>query len=234
MGPCIDVDRPVDDADVLPSLRVALEEPCDVMVFTTGIGARHLMGVAERSGLEEPFRTLIQGSRTIARGPKARRALRSMGLDADWMATPADGASVVTELLDGPVEGARVFVQCSGPEPDAISTPLRTAGAAVIDAHPYAIALPPDDLPGLALIRAGAAGELSAVTFTSAHAVHGFVALAERAQIDDPVAGATLVVSVGHVTTAALGSHGITVDLEPETPRMGAMYQALAARLSTA
>ncbi len=234
MGPCIDVDRPVDDADVLPSLEAALAEPCDIMVFTTGIGARHLMGVAERSGIDGPFRTLIRGSRTIARGPKARRALRSMDLEADWMANPADGASVVTELLDGPVKGARVFVQCSGPEPDAISNPLRDAGATVIDAHPYAIALPPDDLPGLSLIRAAAAGGLDAVTFTSAHAVHGFAALAERANVDDPVADGTLVVSVGHVTTAALEAHGIAPDLQPPTPRMGAMFQALATRLAAA
>ncbi len=221
----------MDDADVLPSLHEALAAPCDVVVFTTGIGARHLMGVAERAEVEAPFRTLIGGSRTIARGPKARRALRSLGLEPDWMANPADGASVVAELLDGPVAGSRVLVQCSGPEPDAISEPLREAGATVIDAHPYAIALPPDDLPGLELIRASAAGDLRAVTFTSAHAVHGFMALAERAQIDRPIADGVLVVSVGHVTTGALADEEIAVDVEPETPRMGAMYQALAARL---
>ncbi len=190
------------------------------------------MAVAGRAGREAEFRRMVEGSRTIARGTKARRALRDLGLGTDWTATPADGESVVRELLGGAVAGLRVFVQCSGPEPDAVSDPLRAAGATVIDAHPYAISLPPDDLPGLALVRASAAGGLRALTFTSAHAVHGYAALAERAGIDTPVADGTLVVSVGHVTSGALGSYDIAVDLEPQTPRMGAMFQALAARLT--
>lgn len=232
VGPCIDVDRPADDATVRPALEEALAAPCDVTVFTTGIGARHTLQVAERGGFADAFRALISESRTIARGSKARRMLRTLDLDADWTASPADGESVVRELTGGEVAGMRVFVQCSGPEPDAISQPLREAGATVIDAHPYSIALPPDDLPGLALVRASAAGDLRAVTFTSAHAVHGFMALAERAEIDDPVSPDTLVVSVGHVTSGALEAYDIRVGLEPDVPRMGAMFQALAAQLA--
>lgn len=232
VGPCIDVDRPSADADVMEALQRALAAPCDITVFTTGVGVRHLMDVADRHEVGDAFRHLIASSRSLVRGAKARRALRQVDLDADWMADPADSAAILAEIQRGPVADQRILVQCSGPETDVIVNPLRAAGVDVIDIHPYGIALPPDDLPGLALIRESAAGTLAAVTFTSAHAVHGFMALAERAGIDHPVADGIRIVSIGHVTTAALLSHDLRVDLEPETSRMGAMFQALATDLA--
>lgn len=68
------------------------------------------------------------------------------------------------------------------------------------------------------------------MTFTSAHAVHGFAAIAERAEIDvlSITRRGVLVASVGPVTTAALREHGLAADVEPDVPRMGALYRAVA------
>lgn len=75
-------------------------------------------------------------------------------------------------------------------------------------------------------------GAIDAITFTSANAVNGLMAAVERSGLDIPEPHpSVLVTAVGPVTRDALVAHGWRVDVEPETPRMGAMYQALAARL---
>jgi uroporphyrinogen-III synthase len=115
-----------------------------------------------------------------------------------------------------------------------MNAPLRDAGATVVEAHPYDLDLPPDGAAAVALAEEAAAGRLAALTFTSANAVHGFAALVERAGVDlgAVAASGVVVAAVGPVTRAALASHGLPVHVEPATPRMGAMVQALAADLA--
>jgi hypothetical protein len=59
------------------------------------------------------------------------------------------------------------------------------------------------------------------------------VGIAEDAGVDtaDFDACPALIVAVGPVPRAALEGDVLRVDVEPQTPRMGAMYQALAAAL---
>lgn len=236
VGSTIDIDRAADDTVVLPPLALAAERPLDLAVFMTGIGARHLMGVASRGDLEEQWRGTLERARVIARGAKARRALRTLDVRVDALADPPDSTGLLA-VLDPPSlpAGTRVAVQCAGLDEDPVVAPLRAAGAEVVTLHPYAIATPADDSAAVALARAAMDGDLAAITFTSANAVNGFAALADRAGLDAAaIAPGVLVVAVGAVTRAALEAHGVRVDVEPETPRMGAMYQALAARLSAA
>jgi uroporphyrinogen-III synthase len=235
VGPCIDVDRPAPDALVRAALQVALAEPLDVAVFVTGVGAAHLVAVAQRSGLAGPLRVSLARARVVVRSGKPRRVLRELGVRVDWVADPPEGRAVRDELLRRPLAGRRVMVQCGGPAPDPMVGVLRVAGARVVTVHPYDIAPPADAAAAMRLARDAAAGLLDAVTFTSAHAVHGFVALAERAGVEPAAAGdGALVAAVGPVTRDALLGHGLRVDVEPATPRMGAMLRALAARLTGA
>ena len=142
--------------------------------------------------------------------------------------------TAVRDALLPEAAGRRIVVQGFGPDPDVLVTPLRTAGADVVVVTPYASTMPDDTAPVAALAKEAAAGALAAVTFTSMQAVHQFVLIAEEAGVsadalrDSPA----LIVAVGPVTRQALLDEGIQVDVEPQTPRMGAMYQALAAHLA--
>lgn len=232
IGSSIDCDRPAADADVAAQIAAAMSAAPTLVVAMTGIGVRHTLAVAQRAGLIDRLRSTLAQATVVARGAKARTMLRRLDIRVDTVADPPSSEGLTTLLHTLNVAGSAACVVCSGPAPDPIVAALRAAGADVATIHPYAIDLPPDAQPALALAHAAAEGTIDAITFTSANAVNGLVAASERAGLDlaDP-APSVLVTAVGPVTREALNAIGWRVDVEPATPRMGAMYQALAARL---
>ncbi len=233
-GPSVDIDQPVSDDVMGETLRLVLAKPFDTAVFVTGVGARHLLTAATRLHMIEPLLAALAGARVVARGAKPRSVLREFAVPVEWTASPAESRVIRDALLAEPLAGRRILLQCAGASPDAMIAPLREAGAEVVQAHPYEIDVPPDARGAIELAHDAAEGRLDALTFTSAHAVHGFVALAERAgvEIDAIASGGALIVSVGPITRDALLEHGLPVHVEPQTPRMGAMFHDLAAALA--
>lgn len=234
-GPSVDVDVAAPDDDLRETLSELLAAPIDTAVMVTGVGTRHLVDAAGRMGLREPVIAALRAARVIARGTKPRRVLRELEVPVAWTAAPPESRIIRDVLLDESLAGRRILVQCAGGAPDLMIAPLRAAGAQVVEAHPYALDVPPDGRPAVDLAIAATQGRLEALTFTSAHAVNGFVALAERAGIDVAAIGAgTLIVAIGPVTRDALFDNGLPVHVEPGTPRMGAMFRATAAALASA
>ena len=235
IGSSIDCDQPAGDELVEAQLAAAMDAAPQFVIVMTGIGARHTLAVAERTGHERALRALLEDVSVVARGAKARNTMRRLGVRVDLLADPPSSAGLRLLLEDLPVRGRPVLVICSGPGDDPIVAELRSAGAVVKTIHPYAIDLPADAEPAIALAQMARDGTIDAITFTSANAVNGLMAAMERSGLD--VAHphpSVLVAAVGPVTRDALLAHGWRVDVEPDTPRMGAMYQALAARLHDA
>lgn len=235
-GPSIEIDVPAPDATLVATVEALLAATPDIAVFVTGVGARHILSAADRAGLLAPVLEVLRATRVVVRGIKPRRVLREFEVPIAWTAAPPESRVIRDVLLAEGVEGRRILVQCAGARADVMVAPLRAAGADVLEAHPYTLDVPPDGRGAVELARAALEGRLDAITFTSAHAVNGFVALAERAGIDaaDLAATATLFVAVGPVTREAMLSEGLPVHVEPEAPRMGAMFQQLAATLRAA
>lgn len=233
VGPALRADAPEPDAVLAPAVADALARPVDVFVFLTGVGARVIYDYARRIGQEDAFLERLSAARVVVRGTKPRRILRSLGVRVDEMVDPPVATAVRDALMAGEVAGRRFFVQGFGPEPVDVTAPLTAGGAQVISLSPYAGSLPDDTAPAAGLARAAVGGELAAVTFTSVLAARQFVAIADAAGIsaEDLDTSPALMVAVGPVTREALEAEGLRVDVEPETPRMGAMYHALAAAL---
>lgn len=233
-GPTIGFDAPNDEPAVRGQIAKALEEQPDIAVVMTGVGAKHLVAVAERAGLASDLRATLDASTVIARGSKARGVLRRMEIRVDHVADPPSSDGLAAGPTLNHVRGMRALVICTGPADDPIVATLRSRGATVATVHPYAIPAPAESDPALRLARDVVAGSVAAITFTSANAVAGFAALCAGSDLDgfEPHAS-VLIAAVGPVTREALLSHGWRVDVEPETPRMGAMYHALADRLQS-
>ncbi|MGD9572399.1 MAG: uroporphyrinogen-III synthase [Thermoleophilia bacterium] len=235
-GSSVDLDRPVADAGIDAIVDDLIAAPPDVAVFMTGVGARHILAGAARGGRLRTLVATLASRRLVARGGKPKRVLREYGLEADWTAVPAESRAVVEGLVAEGVRGRRIVVQCAGDGPEPMTSALRSAGARVREVHPYTLPLPGDDTPAVILAREALAGGLDAITFTSARAVEGFAAISRRAGVDLGGIGCSgvVVTAVGPVTREALIAHGLPVHVEPETPRMGAMFHALAAALAGA
>lgn len=200
----------------------------DLVVVTTGIGFRGWLEAAEGWGLAEQLRGVLGGARLIARGPKPCGAIRAAGLSEDWAAKTESSDEILEKLLAEGVAGHRIVVQEHGEPLTEFVAQLRAAGAAVVEVPVYRAMLPPDVAPVRRLAEQIAAGQVDAVTFTSAPAVKAFLEVAgdTAPAVLDRFRGGTLAACVGPVTAAPLVDRGVPV-LMPERFRLGALIKAL-------
>jgi uroporphyrinogen-III synthase len=224
-----------DDTELVAATREVLARPIDLVVATTGVGFRGWLEAADAWDL--PLVEHLKAARVLARGPKARGAIRGGGLVDAWSPESESSAEVLSHLLsgaEGPLEGRRIAVQLHGdPLPDLVSG-LRATGAEVVTVPVYRWVLPEDVAPVRKLVASVVAGGIDAVTFTSAPAAASLLTVAEELGLKDDLVAAlrdrVLAVAVGPVTAAPLDAVGVS-SCQPERARLGALAREVVARL---
>ncbi|SHI39609.1 uroporphyrinogen-III synthase [Nocardiopsis flavescens] len=211
-----------------------VRRPADVVVATTGIGFRGWVEACETWGTVDGLLDSLRSSRLLARGPKARGAIRAAGLTEEWSPPSESSAEVLDHLLARGVQGLRVAVQLHGePLPD-FTAALRLAGAEVVEIPVYRWTQPEQTAPLDRLIDALTCGGVDAVTFTSAPAAAGLLARAGATGRTDALVRAlrsdVLCMCVGPVTARPLMAHDIPTTW-PERARIGSQVRALAQEL---
>src|SRR5947209_17193302 len=178
-APAIRIVPLADDAELVAATRAVLERPVDLVVATTGVGFRGWLEAAEAWDL--PLVDHLRTARILARGPKARGAIRGNGLVDAWSPESESSAEVLEHLLsgaEGPLAGRRIAVQLHGdPLPDFVDG-LRATGADVLTVPVYRWVLPEDVVPVQRLVGSVIAGAVDAVTFTSAPAAASLLQVA--------------------------------------------------------
>ncbi|HEU5471124.1 MAG TPA: uroporphyrinogen-III synthase [Actinophytocola sp.] len=233
-GPAIRIIPVTDDTELLRATRSLLAEPVDVAVATTGIGFRGWMEAAEGWGLGDELRAMLGGARVLARGPKAKGAIRAAGLVEHWSPESEASAELLEYLVASGVDGQRITVQLHGePLPEFVDT-LRAAGADVVEIAVYRWTGPADPAPLERLLDAVLAGQVDALTFTSAPAAASLLRAAERGgRLDELVRrlrDQVLVACVGPITAGPLSRNGIPV-VQPARARIGSLVRELAVAL---
>ncbi|QKW19755.1 uroporphyrinogen-III synthase [Kitasatospora sp. NA04385] len=223
-----------DDTELHTATRSLIADPPDLAVATTGIGFRGWLEAADGWDLGEQLRAALGQASVLARGPKAKGAIRAAGLRESFSAATESSAEVLSRLLDRGVDGRRIAVQLHGAPLPGFVESLRTAGADVVEVPVYRW-LPPADLAPLdRLLDATCAGALDAVTFTSAPAAISLLdRAAQRGRTADLLHALrrdVLAVCVGPVTSAPFDELDVPT-VWPERMRLGAMVQTLTAAL---
>ncbi|WP_233495641.1 uroporphyrinogen-III synthase [Geodermatophilus sp. TF02-6] len=234
-APAIRIVPLADDAELVAATRAVLAQPVDLVVATTGVGFRGWLEAADAWDL--PLVDHLRGARVLARGPKARGAIRGGGLVDAWSPPSESSAEVLEHLLagaEGPLAGRRIAVQLHGdPLPDFVDA-LREAGAEVLPVPVYRWALPEDVAPVRRLVGTIAARAVDAVTFTSAPAAASLLAVADelgqRAELVAALTDGVLPFAVGPVTAGPLTAAGVA-SVQPERSRLGALAREVVARL---
>jgi uroporphyrinogen-III synthase len=204
-------------------------------VATTGIGFRGWVEAADGWGIGEELIAALGAGKLIARGPKARGAIRASGLADTWSPPSESSAEVLEYLLDRGVDGLRIAVQLHGePLPDVVEA-LELAGAEVVEVPVYRWVPPADIGPLDRLIDSTLAGCVDALAFTSAPAAVSLLRRAgERGVRDALIAemrgGPVLALCVGPVTAAPLEAVDVQT-VQPQRSRLGAMVRMLEAEL---
>jgi uroporphyrinogen-III synthase len=85
-GPTMRIVPLADDAQLAETTRTLLADPPAVVVATTGQGFRGWLEVAGAWGLGEALAEVLGSATLLARGPKARGAIRGAGLREAWWA----------------------------------------------------------------------------------------------------------------------------------------------------
>lgn len=219
-----------DDAELLEATRTCIERPPDIAVATTGIGFRGWMEAADGWGLGERLLERLGAATLLARGPKARGAVRAAGLSDDWSPESESSAEVLEHLLEQDLDGLRIAVQLHGePLPD-FTDALEAAGAEVVPIPVYRWVLPEDVAPLGRLVETVAARQVDCVVFTSAPAVASLLRLAAEAGLADDVdaafRGDVVPACVGPVTAARLERMGIA-SVQPQRARLGALVREI-------
>ena len=227
-APAIRIVPLADDTELLEATEECLSAPLDVVVATTGIGFRGWMEAADGWGLGEDLVASLRPARLLARGPKARGAIRAAGLADTWSPESESSSEVLAYLLDQDLSGLRIAVQLHGePLPDFVGA-LREAGAEVVEVPVYRWVLPEDVGPLRRLVDLVAARQVDAVAFTSAPAAASLLTLAAEMGVEEAVLAAlrsdVLAACVGPVTAGPLERHGVPT-VQPERSRLGSLVR---------
>jgi uroporphyrinogen-III synthase len=235
-GPAIRIVPLADDAELLDATRDLIARPPDITVATTGIGFRGWVEAADGWGLGGELLDALGAGTLIARGPKARGAIRASGLVDAWSPASESSAEVLDYLLEEGVEGRRIAVQLHGePLPDVVES-LTVAGAEVVQVPVYRWEPPADIAPLDRLTDQVLAGGVDVLAFTSAPAAASLLRRAGRRGVCDGLIrllrGPVLALCVGPVTAAPLEALEIPT-VQPQRSRLGAMVRKLEGEMPT-
>lgn len=205
----------------------------DIVIFLTGVGARHLMTIVEQHHPRATILDALAKTTLVVRSAKPLAVLRDWGLQPDLQAPAPNTWHEVVATLDtnGPLLGKRVAIQEYGETNDDLAEALRKRQAEVTSVSVYSWALPEDLEPLRTAIQAIVDGEAEVVTFTSAQQVRHLLLVAGQMDLEVPLRDAlrrTVIGSVGPTTSATLRRAGLGVDFEPDRPKMGDLVRGLA------
>ncbi len=210
----------------------------DLVIFMTGVGTRTLFEALETRYPRAQIVGALAKVTTVARGPKPIRVLREMGVPVTIpVPEPNTWREILQELDEHPrgleLEGSRIAVQEYGVPNESFLRELRERGAEVLQVPVYRWALPEDLQPLVETLQAVVSARARLALFTNAVQVEHVLRVAgERGSKEALVAALRrgVVCSVGPTCSEALLARGISVDLEPEHPKMGTLVHDAAAR----
>jgi uroporphyrinogen-III synthase len=228
LAPALRIIPIANDIELRAQTAALVEQPPSIAFISTGIGLRGWLEAAEGWGLAEGLASALGRSYLIARGAKARGALRAAGVVDHWSPESESCEEVLAHLLERGVAGERIAVQLHGDDQPDFTNALRAAGADVVETAVYRWVPPADPAPLRRMIELILARQVDAVTFTSAPAVEALLCAAgpDREAMLDALRRDVLAACVGPVTAAPLVAAGVEV-LEPGRARLGSLVRAL-------
>ncbi len=191
----------------------------DYTVLTSKTGAE----LVAESGFEP-------AGELVAIGAPTAEAVEAAGYTVDRLPSEFSSAGLVAELEDE-CSGARIEIARSDHGSAVLTEGLNDAGAYVHETVLYRLVRPPE--AGRSAIVA-AAGNVAGVCFTSSLTVEHFLeAAAERGVSEEAIEGLNdaVIGTIGKPTEATARSHGIDVDVVPETADFEALAEAVVERL---
>lgn len=226
------------NTEALEFARALSSQGFDMVIFLTGVGARFLVKIAESISLREQFVTGLRRAAIVARGPKPVAALKELDVAVTVAVPEPNTWRDLLRALDEkraslPLAGRRVAVQEYGASNAELIAGLQERGAVVTRVPVYQWALPEDTGPLRNAVHAIANGEIDMALFTTSVQVAHLLRVAEEMSLESRLRRGferVAVGSIGPITSKELREHGLSIDFEPEHPKMGFLVNEAAQR----
>ncbi|MEO5569068.1 MAG: uroporphyrinogen-III C-methyltransferase [Gemmatimonadaceae bacterium] len=196
------------------------------IVLTSVTGVRFFKGALDRAGLDA---RAFANARVAAIGPATAKALAEIGIKPD-LTPDRFVAEALLEAMRGAdnVRGGRVLIATAEDARPVLPDGLRELGAEVDVIAMYRSRVVTDGAEIDALKAAIDAGSVTAVTFTSASAVSGFVA-----QVGRERARGVRAISIGPVTSDAARAAGLTIAAEASHATIASLADAVVGAITS-
>lgn len=205
----------------------------DVLILMTGVGTRMLTRhIQEETDLEK-YKEALNNTKVIARGPKPVAALKEIDIVPDiTIKEPNTWRDIVSTLDDSfDIKGLCIYIQEYGVSNKEFLEELSKRGANVNTVSIYRWGLPDDLKPLKEAINSITSGGEDLVLFTSSQQIVNMFDIAEeqglKSELYDSF-GNTVVGSIGPTTSETLRNFKISVDYEPDSPKMGNLIREIA------
>lgn len=213
-----------------------LRREIDVIIFLTGAGTRALMSILETRYKRETIILALRKMTIVPRGPKPIKALHEMSVPYAVTVPEPNTWKEILKTLDEnrekvPLKDKVVAVQEYGVSNPDLLEGLRKRGAKVLAVPVYRWALPDDLEPLKTAISSVVSGEAHVAVFTTAVQVEHVFKVAAGMGLENELKRSfqkIAVASVGPDCTESLLRHGLVVDIQPASPKMGPLVQAVA------
>lgn len=213
-----------------------LNHKFDVIIFTTGVGARALLQAAQAFCPRQQMLEALSRTAIVVRGPKPSAVMREWGIPITiTVPEPNTWREVLRALDENPekvsVSGSRIAIQEHGQPSAELYGALRERGAEVTGIRVYQWELPEDLGPLKTAITEVAEKQVDVVMFTSSVQFVHALKVAQQMNLGDAfLAGLqhATVASIGPISSQTLREHGIRVDSEPSHPKMGFLVKEVA------
>jgi uroporphyrinogen-III synthase len=222
--------------DALEFIQQLQAGEIDIAIFTTGVGVKALVTVAESVCPREVIAARLNEIVVIARGPKPTAALRELGVRVSLSAPEPNTWRDLLAVLDEhkgeiPLEGKRVAVQEYGVTNPELNMGLEERGAKVIAVCVYQWALPEDIGPLRNAVDAILRGDVHVLLVASSVQIRHLLQVAQQMGKEQLLGNALLkvvIASIGPLTSEELRGRGLNVDIECAHPKMGFLVQEAA------
>jgi uroporphyrinogen decarboxylase len=207
----------------------------NIVIFLTGVGLRHLLTAIEKHVDRQRFLDALSDITTVVRGPKPAAVMRELGLTPSVKVPEPNTWRELLKSIDEhvPITNQKIGLQEYGKSNSSLIAGLEARGAEVIRVRVYQWELPEDSRPLEDNVRAMVAGQRDVLLLTSAHQVANMLRISADLGLEDSLRQALskmIVASIGPTTSEMLIQNDLSVDLEPEHPKMGHLVQECAAR----
>ncbi|MGH7885612.1 MAG: uroporphyrinogen decarboxylase [Thermodesulfobacteriota bacterium] len=210
----------------------------DLLILTTGVGTRYLSNLMIDKFGSDKYLKALKSTKIVARGPKPVAALRELDLKPDITVPEPNTWKDILKTVEEygiDLKDKSVFVQEYGITNERFIGALKDLGAIVNTIRIYKWGLPEDLNPLKDAIKSISEGREDCLIFTSSQQVINLLDIAAEQELERPLRdgiGRAIVGSIGPTTTETLIEKGISVDYEPNSPKMGNLVRELARRSS--